>query len=299
MHAVADACLQQGTAPLSASTPILAHDAEHEGGGQGGRQRAAGGGTRAPPLRALIRAAAAAIKEQSGALRNHPNATLYAAIGRLIPYAGHFLELEPCLVCLEHEKRSGGDGAGRKSDGGGGGGASEAASVTAAAVAMLGPGSVPPGTVLAAQAGGSAGGAVGTGSAGGGGGAVFLNYALDSVKSATKWMESAIMVSTSPCALSVSSFLAFRWGFWRLSRLGVLPKGVRRRDIMGTRIHFSIHDVLPGLCLLNSVIRTQLCCGPTSSTTLVLSETDRARVSVCITCSRQLALLVVLPLLVC
>lgn len=151
----------------------------------------------ATPLRALIRAAAAAVREQAGALRNHPNAALYAAIGRLIPGAGHYLELDPCLVCLEHKRSESGEGDGRKGDSssggsGGGGGASGAASVSAAAVAMLGSGSIPAGVILGAPApGGSAGAAAAAGS---GGGLVFWNYSLDSVKAASKSTENAMLV---------------------------------------------------------------------------------------------------------
>lgn len=133
-------------------------------------------------LRALVRAAAAAVGEQAGALSNHPNAGLYAAIARLVPGAGHYLELEPCLVChAEQGKR----------------GKQEAE----AGVPLLDSGSSPSALLSGAIA--AAGGATGVGGAsvstggggGGGGGLVFLNYPLDSIKASSKSTENAMLVS--------------------------------------------------------------------------------------------------------
>lgn len=134
-------------------------------------------------LRALVLAAAAAIDEQAGSLSNHPNAGLYAAIARLAPGAGHYLELEPCLVChAEQGKR----------------GRQEAE----AGVPLLDSGSSPSALISGAiaAAGGAAaagvgGASVSAGGGGGGGGLVFLNYPLDSIKAASKSTENAMLVS--------------------------------------------------------------------------------------------------------
>lgn len=143
-----------------------------------------GGGSRATskakvtasPLGALTRAVAAAVEEQASALRNHRNAALYSAIARLVPGAGHYLELEPCLACFEQDKQGGGKGSGAGLSGGSG---STAAAPAGAGVAG------PPGSGAAGSA---------SASARGGGGPVFLSYPLDSIKAASKSTENAMLV---------------------------------------------------------------------------------------------------------
>lgn len=149
-----------------------------------GQGRAADENATVLPLETLVRAACAAVGEQAAALRNHPNAALYAAIVRLVPRAGHYLELEPCLVCLERDGRGGGGG------GGGGGKETEpAASPSSAPPPALASG----GTGAVTTAAGAPGAGIGA-RRGGGSGPVFLNYPLDSIKAASKSTENAMLV---------------------------------------------------------------------------------------------------------
>lgn len=190
VHAVADSCPQMAPAERA--------------GNDSGSSRAGdetdvkGAGALSPPLRALVRAATAAVKELWANLRNHPNAALYAAIARIIPGAGHYLELEPCLACFEQERRgemAAGTAAGESE--GASGGAAAAATATSAVA------SAPPGGMVSASASASGGG-------GAGAGLVFLNYPLDSVKAATKSTESAMLVRFSPLVPGCECFLLRR-----------------------------------------------------------------------------------------
>ena len=171
--AVADACPPR--------LPGTGSDAEVMEAGRG----PAAGAAALSALTTLVRAAAAAVDEQAGALSNHPNAGLYASIARLAPGAGHYLEVEPCLVCQADQGKRG-----RK----------EAES--GAGVPVLDSGSSPSARMAGAMA--AAGTAAGVGAAnasgsgggsGGGGGLVFLNYPLDSIKAASKSTENAMLVS--------------------------------------------------------------------------------------------------------
>lgn len=144
------------------------------------------------PLTELVHAAAAALDEQANALRNHPNAKLYAAISRLVPGAGEYLEMEPCLVCLGQDRRAAK------------GAASTATASTAIAAAMAGSASVAstaggggiPGETGLSSMPGSGGimGPAGAGTSIAGGGSLFLNYPLDSIKSSSKSTENAMLV---------------------------------------------------------------------------------------------------------
>lgn len=174
VHAVADACPQPYTDNPISTTSAAAVIMNS-------------------PLRALVRAAAAAVEEQAGALRNHPNAALYAAIGRLVPGAGHYLDLDPCLVCLEQDRRgAAGSGAPRGVDGGRSG-----AAAAAAAAAVLSSGSGAPGAVVSGNGAATAAGGSG------GGGSVFLNYPLESVKASSKSTENAMLVRVLYCTIGV------------------------------------------------------------------------------------------------
>ncbi|CAN0193049.1 unnamed protein product, partial [Ectocarpus fasciculatus] len=104
----------QDAQPPLPPTPTRALTTEQLSDGDAMDEDKGGGDGDISPMVALVRAAAAAVAEQAEALSNHPNAALYAAIGRLVPgggggsgaAVGHFLELEPCLVCAEQESSS-------------------------------------------------------------------------------------------------------------------------------------------------------------------------------------------------
>lgn len=148
------------------------------------------------PLVSLVRTAAAAVEEQARALRNHPNATLYSAIARLVPGAGQFLEFEPCLVCHELEKAGGGQQAAVAAE-------SESQAAAAAAAAGSAAGGARAG-VTAVTGLGAAAAAAGGGAPGGGGRSLlFLNYSLDSIKAASMSTENAMLVSGWRLSLSV------------------------------------------------------------------------------------------------
>ncbi|CAN0082841.1 unnamed protein product, partial [Sphacelaria rigidula] len=135
VHAVADSC-PQVVSPDRAGNSSSSSRAGDEAGVEAA-------GALSPPLRALVRAATAGVKELWANLRNHPNAALYAAIARIIPGAGHYLELEPCLACFEQERRgemAAGTAAGESE--GTSGGAAAAAAATAALA------SAPPGGMM-------------------------------------------------------------------------------------------------------------------------------------------------------
>lgn len=170
VHAIADAC------------PSVAVDYEPSRQTLEMEQGSTAAASCLSTLRALVRAATAAVMEQSAALRNHPNAALYAAISRIVPGAGHYLELEPCLVCYDQE-RSGEAAAGgprvENEASGGGGGAAAAGTASAA-----------PGAVVSGS---------GNSASGAGSGVTFMNHPLDSVKAASKSTESAILVSAALC----------------------------------------------------------------------------------------------------
>lgn len=156
-----------------------------------------GGDGGVSPLAALVRAAAAAVAERTVALANHPNAALYASIARLIPGAGQFLELEPCLVCPAQEK--GGEGKGATTVTAAAAAAVESQShASAGAAAGTRAGAAAAAVAAAAAAGAGAGASAGTGAgfagAGGGRGLVYLNYPLDSIKASTKSTENAMLV---------------------------------------------------------------------------------------------------------
>lgn len=146
------------------------------------------------PLAALVHAAAAAVDEQAKVLGNHPNAALYASIAKLIPGAGHFLELEPCLVC--HAQEKGGESKGAAS------GAGAAVLAESQSQSAAGVGGARAGTAATTAAAGTG---TGTGSsvtgAGGAQGSVYVNYPLDSIKAASKSTENAMLVGV------------VRWGF--------------------------------------------------------------------------------------
>ena len=154
-----------------------------------------GGDGDVSPLAALVRAAAAAVAERMVALANHPNAALYASIARLIPGAGQFLELEPCLVCPAQEK--GGEGKGATTVTAAAAAAVESqshASAGAAAGTRAGAAAAAVAAAAGAGAGASAGTGAGLAGAGGGRGLVYLNYPLDSIKASTKSTENAMLV---------------------------------------------------------------------------------------------------------
>lgn len=161
-----------------------------------------------------MRAAAVAVDERTVALANHPNAALYASIARLIPGAGQFLELEPCLVCPAQEK--GGEGKGTATAA-----AAAPAPAESQSQASAGAAGTRAGTAAAA-AGAGAGSAPG---AGGGRGLVYLNYPLDSIKASTKSTENSMLVGyllflarLTPVAFS--SLVVHRF-LWRAGRRGV------------------------------------------------------------------------------
>ena len=166
------------------------------------------GSAPASPLRVLMHAAAAAVDEQASALRNHPNVALYAAIARLVPGAGQYLEPEPCLVCLDHDRRD----------------SKSAGRPTAAAAVVLGSGSAPStagGGNNSVVAAGSGSGPTGVGTVSTGAGAsvatgepAFLNYPLESIRASTKSTENAMLVCfPTVCRGFVSFSLLPRFNF--------------------------------------------------------------------------------------
>ncbi|CAN0027784.1 unnamed protein product, partial [Ectocarpus sp. 12 AP-2014] len=173
-----------------------------------------GGGDDLLPMVALVRAAAAAVAEQAAALSNHPNAALYAAIGRLMPgvdgaAGGHFLELEPCLVCAEQESSSSLTAGGK---------ATTAAAAEAESLAVAGSRSGGAAAAAAAAAGASVPGA------GGGRGLVYLNYPLDSIKAASKSTENAMLVQLK--------------GRFKVQRLLVRIADAHGRLVRTIRLHY-------------------------------------------------------------
>lgn len=157
------------------------------------------------PLAALVHAAAAAVDEQAGALGNHPNAALYASIAKLIPGAGQFLELEPCLVCSAQEK------GGEAKRGAAAAGTAALAESQSQSTAGVGAGARAASTASAATAGTGAGSAASGAAGGGGRGLVYLNYPLDSIKAASKSTENAMLVGCRArwLALSLACFCVF------------------------------------------------------------------------------------------
>lgn len=173
--------VQDAQPPVAPPSQALTAEQQLSGGDSMDEDK---GGDDVSPMVALVRAAAAAVAEQAAALSNHPNAALYAAIGRLVPgvggaAGGHFLELEPCLVCAEQESSSSLTAAGK---------ATTAAAAEAESLAVAG-----------SRSGGAAAAAAAAGAsvpvAGGGRGLVYLNYPLDSIKAASKSTENAMLVS--------------------------------------------------------------------------------------------------------